>query len=160
MIVPFLAVILGLTFFFGWALMHKHQVVVANRYSAWARIETGAWPSEDEINTKCFMDKASDVSLSGSQVGRETPDDLATEAEGHGANVGELAMHMVVDPFPVGRQAHVAAKFDSEQALWQHFTGYIDHRHRREGLTWRRDEVQRAVRAGVGPHYVARGLDG
>ena len=142
MIIPFLGLILGLTFFFGWALMHKHQVVVADRYAAWKRIETGGWPSEDEINTKCFMNRASDVSLSTGHVGRETAEDLAAAADAQGPEVGELATRMVVEPFPVGRQAEVYAKFDADHALWQKFKGYIHHSHRREGITWRRDEVR------------------
>jgi len=80
LVVPFLGLILALTFILGWVLMHKHQVLVAGRHAAWRRIETGSWPSEADLDTACFADKAQDVQLSGSADGlRQTPADLVSK---------------------------------------------------------------------------------
>lgn len=138
---PFLAVITGLTFFFGWSLMHKHQVLVADRYSAWQRIETGSWPSEEKLNEIVFDDKASSVSLNSSAGIGETAEDLAAEAGAFGARTEGLASELLLHRLPRGRHARVTAEFDANQALWERFSGAVTHRHGREGITWRRDEV-------------------
>ena len=80
LVLPFLAIILALTFFFGWAMMHKQQVLVADRYSAWQRVETGAWPSEDRLNQVIFDSRALDVELSSELPVQETVEDLIAEA--------------------------------------------------------------------------------
>jgi len=142
LVIPFLATILGLTFFFGWAMMHKQQVLVADRYAAWRRIETGAWPTENDLNRMVFVNKAQDVQLSGTTDGlKETPRDLVGEADARHQLAGALADDLVVQRFPAGRRADVAASFDADKALWEKFTGHIRHHHGREGVTWRRDEV-------------------
>ncbi len=142
--VPFLAIVLGLTFFFGWVMMHKHQVLVANRYSAWQRVDTGVWPSEDRLNDVVFNNRASSVALSSEAPVGETADELISEAGNMSPRTGVLAEELIADNYPPGRRAHVSANFNPRQALWQNvMEGMYDmhHRHGREGVTWRRDEV-------------------
>lgn len=139
---PFLAVIAGLIFFFGWALMHKHQVLVADRYSAWQKIETGSWPGDKKLNDIVFDKRATNVSLTSRACIRDTAEDLAVEAGAYGPRTEELANKLVLNRFPRGRQVRISASFDRNQALWERFTGPITHRHGREGVTWRRDEVR------------------
>ena len=142
LIMPFLGVILGLTFFFGWALMHKQQTLTASRYAAWRRIETGAWPSEEDINVLEFGDKADSISLGGSQQDlRETAGDLVLEADARNIPAGQYADELLVNLFPAGRRAQVSAGFEADQVFWRRFLGDIHGRHGREGVTWRRDEV-------------------
>ncbi|OPX22160.1 MAG: hypothetical protein B1H04_05440 [Planctomycetales bacterium 4484_123] len=144
LVVPILAVILSLVFFFGWSLMHKHQVIVADRYAAWQRIETGRWPGTDKLNESFFANKALDVSLGGAATGRRTATELAGAAGDLNRRSGSLAEELLLDRFPTGRRAHVSAKFHGHQALWERegLIGYIHSRHGREGITWRRDEVR------------------
>jgi len=142
LVLPFLAIITALTFFFGWALMHKHQVVTASRYSAWRKVEAGTWPTEEELNEICFNNQATEVGLSPGGEGWETARDLADEAGAFSAYAEELAERLVLDRFPKGRRAHVSADFGRSQAFWQNFTGAMHSRHGREGITWRRDEVR------------------
>ncbi len=139
---PFLAVIAGLTFFFGWGLMRKHQVLVADRYSAWQRVETGNWPTEEKLNEIVFHNQAVSVHLSGSGGLQDTAQDLVAQAAGYGPRTEELANQLVLHRFDRGRRAQVSAEFDAKQALWQRFGGTIVHSHGREGITWRRDEVR------------------
>lgn len=141
LVVPFLAIILGLTFFFGWAYMHRHQVVIANRYAAWQRVENGAWPSEEKLNKLFFADRAVDVQVHAMGLERWTARDLLDEVGAESRRTGLYAEELLWDRFPGGHRAHVAAKFSSNRALWEQFQGHIHDSHGREGITWRRDEV-------------------
>ena len=141
LIVPLLALLVGLTFFFGWAVINKHGVLVADRYSAWRRVETGAWPSEEQINDVAFNARASTVHLDAEAPITETVDELVSEAASRGQRSQELADQLVVQRFPRGAMATVSASFRSNRAIWERFVGDIRHRHGREGVTWRRDEV-------------------
>ncbi|MDY7009478.1 MAG: TadE family protein [Planctomycetota bacterium] len=142
--IPLLAIVLGLTFFFGWVMMHKHQVLVANRYSAWQRVDTGAWPGEDRLNSVAFTNRASDVVLSSEAPVGETADELISRAGNMSPRTELLAEELITEQYPPGWRAHVSADFNPRQALWQNVMGGmydIHHRHGREGVTWRRDEV-------------------
>ncbi|KKM78637.1 hypothetical protein LCGC14_1357950 [marine sediment metagenome] len=145
LILPVLAVILGLTFFVGWAMMRKHQVIVADRYAAWQRVEVGAWPTEEKLNEKFFADKALDVSLESMGLKRETAEDLVSEAGSLNRRSESLAEELLLDRFPRGRRAHLTASFPGHQSPWQReklkLIRTIQSRHGREGITWRRDEV-------------------
>jgi hypothetical protein len=145
LVAPLLAVILVLTFFFGWAMMHKHQVVVADRYAAWRRIETGSWPGTDTINQACLGDKAYDVHLGGSAASRQTPRDLVDEVAAASLRGDELAQTLLVDRFPPGRRAHVSARFPAYYTMWEAVQGSrpaFHGRHSREGVTWRCDQAR------------------
>ncbi|MCD4699168.1 MAG: pilus assembly protein [Phycisphaerae bacterium] len=142
--VPLLAIVLGLTFFFGWVMMHKHQVLVANRYSAWQRVDTGVWPGEDRLNSIAFNNRASDVVLSSEAPVGETADELISHAGNISPRAEVLAEELITEQYPTGLRAHVSADFNPRQALWQNvMDGMYDihHRHGREGVTWRRGEV-------------------
>lgn len=142
MVIPLLGIVVGLTFFFGWTMMHKHQALIAGRHAAWRRIETGSWPSEGDLDAVCFAGEAANVQLSGSSGGlQQTAADLVTEVGLQDALAEPLARQLLLSRFPAGRRAHVAASFDSDQPLWERFTGHINSRHGREGVTWRREEV-------------------
>ncbi|HET6429043.1 MAG TPA: TadE family protein [Phycisphaerae bacterium] len=144
LVIPVLGAILALTFFFGWALLHKHQMVVADRYAAWRRIETGTWPTTVEINEGCLGNRGYNVSLNGSRAGMATPQDLADETADVHDNAGRLADELIVQRFPSGRRAHVTAEFPARKALWEAVMAdrpTFHARHSREGLTWRCDEA-------------------
>jgi hypothetical protein len=141
LVVPLLAIILGLTFFFGWAYLHKHQVIIASRYATWQRVEKGTWPAEEKLNDLCFAKRAMNVQFEAMGGKRETARDLHAEvgAESHRAET--FADELLMTRFPGGRRGHVSARFSSNRALWQQFRGHIHDHHAREGITWRRDEV-------------------
>ncbi len=144
LVVPILAVVLGLTFFFGWVMMHKHQVLAANRYSAWQRVTTGVWPSEDRLNSVAFNNRATSVIFSSEAPVGATADELIFEAGNISPRTRVLAEELIVEHYPPGLRAHVSADFNPQQALWQNVMEDmydIHYRHGREGVTWRRDEV-------------------
>lgn len=146
--IPILGVFLGLIFFFGWVMMHKQQVLVADRYAAWQKVDTGAWPSEDHVNATSFQNRAIDVNLDHWPSGSPPADDLVAQATDRSGRAGELSTHLIAGDtgvFPVGRTADVRAAFFSGKALWESMmTGskYMGHHHSREGVTWRRNEAK------------------
>ncbi len=138
------AAIIVLVFFFGWALKHKYQVIVASRYSAWMKTQTGSWPTEDRVNEVSFIDKATRVDVGGHSVHNETIDELVEAAEFIGGRPGDLADRMFEDHFPHGRGARVTANF--EHQMLSKMKGIADPgkmgaRHGREGVSWRRKNV-------------------
>jgi len=145
LVIPVLGGILALTMFFGWAMLHKHQIVTADRYAAWRRVETGSWPTTDEINRGCLGGRARNVSVNGSGAGTQTPADLVDETGHYSDNGGRLADDLVVDLFPKGRRAQVTAQFPTHKAIWEAITDdrptFRSH-HSREGITWRCDEAR------------------
>ena len=142
LILPLLAVILGLTFFFGWALMHKHQVLVADRYSVWQKVETGTWPGTDDVNTRVFNRQAQGVNLASADGVTQTVDDLVGEASDKGGpRTQTLADTLLRENWPGGSSVEVVANFRSSWALWEKFGGQMHHSHAREGITWRRADV-------------------
>jgi hypothetical protein len=141
LVVPFLAVILGLTFFFGWAYLHKHQVVVASRYATWQRVDHGAWPTEKKLNEVCFADKAVDVQIQAMGLDQRTAQDLVSEVGAESRRTQTFAEELLTDRLPGGHRGHVAAKFGSRWTLWQQYRSHIHDNQAREGITWRRDEV-------------------
>lgn len=142
--IPLLATVLGFTFFFGWAYMHRHQVFVADRYAVWARVDKGSYPTEDRLNQACFAGKASHCFIDREGAVTETLDELLYEVSGRGPNPELVAEMLLVSNsnFPLGKQARVGASFDPRKQLWSKFTGHMMHTHGREGITWRRDETQ------------------
>ena len=141
--VPFLAFILSLVFFFGWGMMHKHQVLVSDRYTVWRSVESSA-PSKDEINDAYFDNKAVTVDIDSEAPVTQTGEDLITKAGNESPRAQSLADTLISNVFPGGRHLEVTASFKTIQTFWVRLTGEnatIKHEHGREGITWRRDEV-------------------
>lgn len=150
LVLPFLAVILSLTFFFGWAMMHKEQTLLASRYSAWSRADTGVWADEARLNDIVFANKAATLTLtqdSGDPTGsawgasggaNTTPGDLVAAVGSVSQVASALADEMVNGRFPHGYRSIVSAEFTPTQNFWSQFRGAISGRDLREGTSWRR----------------------
>ena len=52
--VPFLALVVIVTFFSGWAMVNQQHVWAADRYAAWRQVRTGTVPTDDELNRDFF----------------------------------------------------------------------------------------------------------
>jgi hypothetical protein len=142
LLIPLLATVVALTFFFGWSMMHKTQLLQAARHAPWENIDTGAWPTEEFINEQFFHNRAASVSLASEpdKVSRETSEDLVNDVGGREAAAGALADELTLNLFPPGKRGRVAAGFNTDQPIWKTFEGTITATHQREGLTWRRDD--------------------
>jgi Flp pilus assembly protein TadG len=145
LVMPFFAVILSLTFFFGWAMMHKEQVLLASRYSAWSRVDTGTWADEARLNNIVFANKAATLTLdqtgydaADSGGGNTTPADLVTAVGAVNQVAAALADETVNKQFPHGYRSSVSAEFAPRQNFWAAFRGAISGHDSREGFPWRR----------------------
>lgn len=147
MALPFLGLLLGLIFFFGWVAANKQRVEVADRYAAWQRVETNAWPSNDNINLLVCDNRASTITLDHWPYGAHVADDLVTDTDNQQAQAGEFANRLIDENngvFTPGRTADAKITFSTTNTLWQgimNASPAIEHHHSREGITWRRDEV-------------------
>lgn len=138
MALPFLATVIGFTFFFGWGMLHKQQTIMASRYSVWEGVDTGIWPSEDQVNRVGFGGKAGNLVLSD-----QPGPDLAKQELLNRVNQDALSLAdaTIGQAFTGGHRGSVAADFTTTRALWQQFGTTITSSHARDGLTWGVEEV-------------------
>lgn len=155
LVVPILGVFFALVFFFGWVMMHKQQVVVADRYAVWQRIDTGVWPSKDHVNATSFQNRAIDVNLDHWPSGSPPADNLVAQATDRSPQAGDFSTRLIGGDsgvFPSGRTADVKADFQAGRSFVQFLerqmnqpsgggAQYMGHHHSREGISWRRNEV-------------------
>lgn len=156
MIVPLIALIIGLTFFFGRAMVNQQHVRAAARYAAWRDLhnrsavadgESGApnvvHVDYDHLNQTFFDGEASDPGagirlhyLSGPS---ETLEDYAVYAGLNDATIGQLTEELALRTWPHGRGARVDAEFPSDVGLWNNLglTGMMTGRTLRDGMEWR-----------------------
>jgi hypothetical protein len=142
---PLLGTIVAVTAFFGWAMMHKHQVTVADRYASWHRVEAGQWPSEAHVDHVSFNDRASSVDIGGGRRVTETGLELVDKAGEQGGRPEALAEEVVLNRFQQshgGRTVRLSARFSHDMEIFAKTSGPISHRHGREGHTWRCREVR------------------
>ena len=144
MVIPLMATIISLTFFFGWAMTNQQHVRVSGRYTAWRQARRAGGASGGDLNRSFFAGRAEDPSVSGgSAAGRtqETITDLVRAAGDVSDPAYELAEQTAGAAWPRGVWARVAASFPSDVDLWRRFQGAIRSRRIREGVSWRRGQV-------------------
>ena len=148
MIVPLIATIIGLTFFFGWAMKNQQRVKVSSRYHTWRRLYCGSYPQHPTesrkltLNEMMFNNEGGSVGTAGGQGPTQSLGELVDSVNeyGFGTRTAELAETLVMDHCPRGRSGEVGAGFPTDVGIWQRFQGSIHHRHTREGKEWRRGE--------------------
>jgi hypothetical protein len=144
LVLPLIALILGLTMFFGWALVNQQEVKASNRYAAWREVETRVNVSGADLNALFFQQKASSVGLTEGGGPTDVLQKLVSEV-GQGSSTGaqDFAHTMVLDHYPHGQSADVSAQFPTSVALWNNLglTGAIKAGHVRDGSQWPKKEV-------------------
>jgi len=139
--IPLLVGVLGLTFFFGWAMKNQHQVWAADRYACWRQVRTGQTPPDWQINQMYFANKAINMSTNRDAGDTQTEQDFAADVSASDGAAGELATQLAVRQFPGGLSVHVQGEFPTSVGLWQQYTGAIRSRHARQGVEWRRQQA-------------------
>ena len=139
MILPLIALILGVVWFFGWSMMNQQHVRVSDRYAAWRRVRGGG---VRDLNDTFFDQRAINVDVDRRSGQTRTLHDLVSAAGDRGAMTELLAQELVLRRCPRGSGARVEAEFPTEVGLWKRLEGAIASRHVREGVEWRRDEVR------------------
>jgi hypothetical protein len=141
MCIPFIALIVGLTFFFGRALTNKQHVTGASRYAAWHDVmRRPSVVTAAELDDMFFAGRARGEDIVNTPGTTRTLQDLVSEAGTHGQAAYQLADRCAFDYFPHGRAANVSAEFASTVGLWQRLSGAIHARCARDGVPWRRDD--------------------
>lgn len=140
--VPLIALVLGLTFFFGWSMKNQQRVIVSARYTAWKNVLSRTTPTSDNLNETFFGDKADDVSVDLDPGTNDTLIDYAQQAGSqYGAAVETLATELAMERFPNCHRAGLGAEFSSDVGIWSKFTGPITRSHIRDGIEWRRGQA-------------------
>ncbi len=138
MAIPFLALLLGLTFFFGWSMKNQQHVKIADRYLAWRHVRTKEWKA-DRLNHRFFGETAERVSASRGHGPDDTLEDLVAEADHVSGRAGEMAGRLIPRRVHRGRSVRVGAVFPSDVGVWNRMdlTGPITSHHVRDGVQWR-----------------------
>jgi len=141
MAIPLLAMVIALTFFFGFAMTNQQHVKASARYIPWRAVEDGSGVSADELNTMFFHERAESIGAVGGIGPDETLREIVDRASWESAPAGDLLDLCITEHWPHGRSASVSAEFPSSVAAWRRFTGAIRHGHVRDGVEWRRGQV-------------------
>ncbi|MCY2927081.1 MAG: pilus assembly protein [Planctomycetota bacterium] len=142
MILPFLAVIIGLTFFFGRAIRNQQQVQVTARHMAWRNL-AGPWPGYDTAmtyNQALYQGRANPCGDNGGEGPDPVRKDYIQKADAASARAGKLADQAVAS-WPDGVSDNASAGFPTEVGMWKWFKGDTHFRHSRDGVEWRRGQV-------------------
>ena len=141
--IPFLATLIGLTFFLGWAARHQQDVMISARYAAWQGVLRGTTPLHSDLNEMFFANKAARATVGAGDGPDSTRRELVDEVGATSTWAYALADEAIfgADPFPAGRSAFVEASFPTDVALWRYFQGSIGKTHARDGRCWRRGQA-------------------
>jgi hypothetical protein len=146
MCVPLMALIIGLTYFFGFAMRNQQRVRVASRYQAWRRVHPDGRPRYSDsrwltLNEMFFGEAAEGVSAGGGSGPDDSLHELVEATDPYGPQTADLAEALVMDHFPRGAPASVSAHFPTRVVMWQKFQGAINQHHIRDGVEWRRGQM-------------------
>lgn len=141
LVVPLLATVLVLTFFFGWAMKNQQQTIVADRFAAWHGVLANDWPTGGQINTVSLSGQASTVTVEYPAGTGDVVNRLATEITAVGPEAAVLARDVYVLQCPQSHYANVSTVFPTSVGLWASMNGDISWSHIREGLEWRRGQM-------------------
>lgn len=139
--VPLIAVVLGLTFFFGWAMRNQQRVIISDRYAVWRRVVAGDAVGGGRLDRDFFGGQAAGVAVDYAGGPDGTLVEYVDRAGRRSAAVEALAQRLVLERFPRSHSAEVSAWFPTDVGLWKRFTGAIERRHVREGVEWRNQEA-------------------
>jgi hypothetical protein len=134
---PLLALVLTVTFFFGWAVMNQNHVWIADRYACWRQVRNGSVPTDGFLNQKFFGGVAQNVATGRNAGSTRTEQDLVSAVSAENQPAGSLAQELVLNQFPKGLDVTIQATFPTSVRFWQQFTGAIHSQHARAGVEWR-----------------------
>ncbi len=140
MIIPMLAMIIGLTFFFGWTMGNRLHVRESSRYAAWRHVRTKSAVGSGRLNEAFYDHRGTNIGITRGLGTEETIDDLITAAGTMGSEHATFADSVIWGCGHQGRTVRVRAKFPSEVGLYRRFQGRLASYHARDGRQWRRED--------------------
>ena len=141
LVVPLLALVLGLTFFFGWAMKNQQRVAVSNRYAVWRAVTARDWVAGGAINNRILENKGDAVTVDSRGGPTTTVTRFVNSFVNVGPEAGALAGEIFSARCPGSHGADVQAHFPSDGGLYSRFGGAITGNYVREGREWRRGEM-------------------
>ena len=161
MVIPLLAVILGYTFFFGWAMVNQQHVKIVDRFQTWRKVRVRSTVGAKTLNEQIFQGhldedtyhQDSEKSVRDDDTFQTFNDlvDWVRDAQDKPED-GEDGLDMVKELLGTeeekeeagkaerGRRITVHGKFPSEIGIFQSvedYQGAIKHAHMRDGREWR-----------------------
>lgn len=157
--VPLLALVLALTFFFGYLMKNQQAIKAADRYATWRDVYNPN-PTPSDVNNLLFAGRAVNMQVYQRwDVGDPTPagytpgltlDEWVTASTAVSPEAGSFAQSTIHDRFPHHYGKAVVAEFPSTVGAWQQFNGPVSSHqidgdvmlgHAREGVEWRRTQA-------------------
>ena len=140
MIIPLMAMIIGLTFFFGWTMANRLHVRESSRYASWRHARTDQAVGSGQLNNDFFENRATDIGITRGLGTEETIDDLISAAATQGNEHATFADSVIWGCGHQGRTVRVRAKFPSDVGLYRRFQGRLASYFSRDGKQWRRED--------------------
>jgi hypothetical protein len=140
LVVPLLAGIIALIYFFGWSMGNQQKLRITDRYLAWRSVYGGSL-THDQINDRFLDNKASYIDVDFAHSPSDTADELVTASGSYSQAARSLAEGTVLNRFPRGHTDRIVAEFPSSVGMWQKFTGAMQDGSGREGVEWRRGQA-------------------
>ena len=133
---PLLAVILGLTWWVGWAMTNQQRVKAASHYAAWRGAYSGA-PSSASLERVEFAGKGEVRNYTRSAGAAGTVNNLVDAAGLVSSGAAMVADQGPRLRFPRGSSIWLSGEFPTSVGLWNRYQGDIRGRAAREGVSWR-----------------------
>jgi hypothetical protein len=139
---PFLAGIIGITFFFGWAYVNQQHVRTSDRYVAWANLTHQV--QDADLQKNFFTNKATSV---GSGIGAgptRTLDAYVADIASVSTAADKISRPLVMDNWPRGSCGNVNIDFPTDWKLWHDIglEGPLNSHCDRDGVEWRRGQAR------------------
>jgi len=138
LLIPFLGLLLGMTYFFGWTMGNMMHVRESSRYAAWKHVRTGQAVGGRGLNDRFYDRRATDIGLTRGLGTDETIDDLIAVAGTRGDIAQTFADEVIWNNCQRGRTVRIRARFPSDVGLYNRFQGRISGYHVRDGKQWTR----------------------
>jgi hypothetical protein len=139
--IPLIALIMSLTYFFGWALTNQQHILSAARYAAWADVVSDTGVTEGTLNALFLRQTGKNLQVLRDQGPQGVRQDLASTASQANQQLGAYASNLLLQSFPGESSVDVAVEFYPQKGFWSRFTGEMHGRTAREGVPWRITEV-------------------
>ncbi len=137
---PLLLAVLSLVFFAGYSMMRKQRVAQAGRFAAWQRAD-GRPVSDGWLSHEFLADRPAALDqqhIPGPEDARELWIAKAARQRQGSARLAEA----LFDEWPGGVRTQLSAEYTLPVNLPESFAGPIVAHAGRQGLEWRREDVQ------------------
>ncbi len=149
MVIPLLAAVLGLTFFFGSAMANQQRLKIATRYQCWSELRKNNSASVSDLNRFHLDDRADESSFDSDWGGGPTEafHELVSAVAGE-ATIDEAATVMqaeVIYLFPHGIRYKAQADFPSTMGIRRWLDETMQCEYVCDGVEWRRGDASYEV---------------